>query len=569
MMKTYNKHNKYSKSLLYAIVLLSISFSVILSSCEDNINLSAEGIITADGYFSSPDDFEKALNATYSRLNYSNHNLWIDGTSDNGLTTHSWNRGYDLGHGIANTFSSFPSEKWSSGYASVQRANSIISNIDLYAWPGGDSDATRNQVLGEAKALRSYFYLDLVCIFGNIMFYETNPVSVPESEAIPQVEPKVVFDFILKDLEEAIASLPAQPANNSRFGKPAARLLRARAAAYAAGYLNDKSYFNVTLSETQELLKSAPALGDFASLFATGNEGISEIMLVKRYTRETSNGWGEWYSNSVGGYCLTTPVKDLADAYEYIGDVNPNLPYLNKEPRFYATIYAPGMVLRDKYYNTIPGNIVTKDGKAYFDPAKDYGAFQDKEVLLGDVVGEEGSGEWNKSPSGFAYKKYCAEPETGPTWNSFILFRYAEAYLLRAEALVETGGGESEAKTLIKVLRDRAGNINDIDEVIATVYGGSLLNLVRNERRVELAQEGLRLFDIRRWKIVLNVMNNPVYGVEYRDFSGGTPVKKYIIPTGLANNGYRVTYTERDYWWPIPQAEIDLNKGRVTQNTNW
>jgi hypothetical protein len=563
MMKTNNKY------FLCAIMFLSILFSGILSSCEDNINLSAEGIVTVDGYFTSLDDYEKALNAAYSRLNYDNNDLWLDGTSDDALTIHNWNRGYDLGRGTGNTFSSFPSIKWVQGYVSVQRANNVINNIDRYAWPGGDSDATRNQVLGEAKALRSYFYLDLVCLFGNIMFYEINPISVPESEAIPQVEPKVVFDFILKDLEEAIANLPEQPVNNSRFGKPAARLLRARAAAYAAGYLNDKSYFNITLSETQELLKSAPALGDFESLFVTGNENVPEVMLVKRYTSESTNTWAIWYNNSITGFCVTSPVKNLIDAYEYIGEVVPNLPYLNKEPRFYATIYAPGMLLQDKYYNTIPGNVVNRDGKYYFDPAKDYGEFQDREISIGDVLGEEGSGEWNKTPTGFTYKKYFAEQEVWTTWNSFILFRYAEAYLLRAEALVETGGSESEAKTLIKVLRDRAGNTNNIDEVIATIYGGSLLNLVRNERRVELAEEGLRLFDIRRWKIVLDVMNKPVYGVEYRDFSGGTPVKKYLIPAGLDDNGYRVPYSERDYWWPIPQTEIDLNKGRIKQNTNW
>ncbi|MDR1381207.1 MAG: RagB/SusD family nutrient uptake outer membrane protein [Tannerella sp.] len=563
MMKTYNKY------FLYAVTLLSISVSGILCSCEDNINLSAEGIITADGYYTSLDDFDKALNASYVRLNQGNYDLWIDGSSDNGLTTHSWNRGYDISRGIGNSFSSFPSDKWTQGYISVQKANGIVNNIDLYAWPGGASDPTRNQVLGEAKALRSYFYLDLVCLFGNILFYETNPASVPESETVPQVEPKVVFDFILKDLEEAIAGLPDQPANKSKFGKPAARLLRARAAAYAAGYLNDKSYLNITLSETQELLKSAPVLGDFASLFVTGNENVPEVMLVKRYTQESTNGWSDWYNNSITGYCVTTPVKALVDAYEYIGEVNPNLPYVNKEPRFYATIYAPGTLLRDKYYNTIPDNTVVRDGKYYFDPSKDYGEFQDREIFVGDVLGEEGGGEWNKTPTGFSYKKYFAEPDARPTWNSFIVFRFAEVYLLRAEALVETGGSESEAKELIKALRDRAGNTNDMDAAITNIYGGSLLNLIRNERRVELAQEGLRLFDIRRWKILPDVMNKPVYGIEYRDFSGGTPVRKYLIPAGLADDGSRVPYTEKDYWWPVPQAEIDLNKGRIKQNSSW
>ena len=116
------------------------------------------------------------------------------------------------------------------------------------------------------------------------------------------------------------------------------------------------------------------------------------------------------------------------------------MPYLNKDPRFYQTIYAPGMEMRGKYFNTIPNNVVEKDGKTYFDPNKDYGALQDKEVSVGDVLAEGGGGEWNKTPTGLSWKKYCQEEETWTTYNSFIIFRYAEAYLLRAEALVETGG---------------------------------------------------------------------------------------------------------------------------------
>ena len=561
--------NTYNNILKYNFIVGCLAVACIFSGCDSNIDLLPQGIITADGYFVSVDDYEKALNASYSRLNYDGYDLWIDACADNGLTTHNWNRGYDMGRGIGNTFSSFPSDKWRQGYISVQRANSIVNNIDKYEWPGGASDATRNQILGEAKALRSYFYLDLVCLFGNILFFEANPATVPESEQLVQSEPKAVFDFILKDLDEAITGLPERPANKSRFGKPAARLLRARAAAYAAGYLSDKSYFNITLSETAELLKSEPELGDYASLFVTGNESIPEVMLVRRYTRESTNGFGNWYNNSITGYCVTTPIDALAQAYEYMGEVKPNQPYANKEPRFDASIYAPGMLLRDKYYNTVPNNIVFKDGKAYFDPSKDYGDLQDREISLGDVLGEDGSGEWNKSPTGFTWKKYMTEPETWTTWNSFILFRFAEVYLLRAEALVETGGNTDEAKSLIQKLRDRAGNTNDLEKTIASTYGGSLLNLVRNERRVELAQEGLRLADIRRWKIMTDVMNKPALGIEYRDFSGGTPVKKNIIPPALTNEGYRVTFTEKDYWWPIPQAEIDLNKGRIKQNGSW
>lgn len=551
----------YKKSLLYGAFALTLCMA---GGCNSNIDLEPEGIITADGYFKSAEDYEKALTALYERLNVESYDLWMDGVTDNGLVTHSWNRGYDLGRGIGSTASSFLADKWDKGYISVQRANNVINNIDKYQWPGGESDANRNQVLGEARTLRAYFYLDLVSIFGHIMFYTENPATVAESENVKQVQdPKEVFDFILDDLDKAIAGLPDKPSNKSKIGKPAARLLRARAAAYAAGYLNDKSYFQITLDETAQLVASAPQLADFDKLFVTGCEDLDEVILVRRYSLDATNSWGNWYNQSIGGYCVTTPVKALADAFEYVGERNENMPYLNKDPRFYQTIYAPGMEMRGKYFNTIPNNVIEKDGKTYFDPNKDYGALQDMEVSVGDVLAEGGGGEWNKTPTGLSWKKYCQEEETWTTYNSFIIFRYAEAYLLRAEALVETGGSTDEAKSLIKVIRDRAGNTNDIDKMVAEQYNGSLRDLIRNERRVELAQEGLRFADIRRWNILLDVMNKPIEGIEYRDFSSGTPKHTVLIPAE------RDAYTARDFWWPIPQAEIDLNPGRITQNEGW
>ena len=551
----------YKKSLLYGALAFTLCMA---GGCNSNIDLEPEGIITADGYFKSAEDYEKALTALYERLNVESYDLWMDGVTDNGLVTHSWNRGYDLGRGIGSTASSFPADKWDKGYISVQRANNVINNIDKYQWPGGESDANRNQVLGEARTLRAYFYLDLVSIFGHIMFYTENPATVAESENVKQVQdPKEVFDFILDDLDKAIAGLPDKPSNKSKIGKPAARLLRARAAAYAAGYLNDKSYFQITLDETAQLVASAPQLADFDKLFVTGCEDLDEVILVRRYSLDATNSWGNWYNQSIGGYCVTTPVKALADAFEYVGERNETMPYLNKDPRFYQTIYAPGMEMRGKYFNTIPNNVVEKDGKTYFDPNKDYGALQDKEVSVGDVLAEGGGGEWNKTPTGLSWKKYCQEPETWTTYNSFIIFRYAEAYLLRAEALVETGGSTDEVKSLIKVIRDRAGNTNDIDKMVAEHYNGSLRDLVRNERRVELAQEGLRFADIRRWGILLDVMNKPIEGIEYRDFSSGTPEHAVLVPA------IREAYTTRDFWWPIPQAEIDLNPDRITQNEGW
>ena len=134
--------------------------------------------------------------------------------------------------------------------------------------------------------------------------------------------------------------------------------------------------------------------------------------------------------------------------------------------------------------------------------------------------------------------------------------------------MVETGGSTEEAKSLVKVIRDRAGNTNDIDWAVANLYNGSLRDLIRNERRVEFAQEGLRLYDIRRWGIMLDVMNKPMEGIEYNEYdANGQKTGKRIVLQ--VPGGERGTFTQKDYWWPIPQAEMDLNPGILTQNDQW
>lgn len=553
--------NIFRKTIIYGTLCLTIVFA---SGCSENINLEPEGIITAEGYYKSEADFDKALNALYDRFNYDNYAMWMDAVSDNALVNHSWNWGYDLGRGLGNPNSTLSTEKWNRDYISIQRANTVINSIDKFEWPGGETNSTRKKILGEAQTIRAFFYLDLVATYGRIMFFTTNPSTVEESTKIKQVEnPKVVFDFLLDDLKKAIEGLPEKASSKYKIGKPAARLLRARIASYAAGYLNDKVYFNTTLEETSVLVSSAPKLSEYNNLFISGCELIDEVILVKGYSVDKPNRWGQWYNQSIKGYCLTVPVKSLVDSYEYIGVKNEKMPYVNKDSRLYASIYVPGMKLRNKYYNTIPNNVIQKDGKTYFDPQKDYGTLQDYDVSVGDALGEGGGSEWNKTLSGFTWKKYCQEPATDISFNSYIIFRYAEAYLLRAEALVETGGNISEAKQLIKVIRDRAGNTNEIDKVVTTLYNGSIRDLVRNEMRIEFAQEGLRFFDIRRWKILLDVMNKPVEGIEYYDYTNGTPVKRINKPA------VRTEFTEKDFRWPIPQAEIDLNKGRITQNAGW
>ena len=133
---------RYKKAWLYAALCLTMGLA---SGCESNIDLEPQGIITAEGYFKSQDDFEKALSGLYDRFHYDNYPFWMDGVTDNGLINQSWNWGYDLSLGNGSPTSSFSTDKWTRSYICIQRANNVINNIDRFQWPGGATDTNRNR----------------------------------------------------------------------------------------------------------------------------------------------------------------------------------------------------------------------------------------------------------------------------------------------------------------------------------------------------------------------------------------------------------------------------------------
>ncbi|WP_439181949.1 RagB/SusD family nutrient uptake outer membrane protein [Carboxylicivirga taeanensis] len=553
----------------YYILFVLIAF-VGLQACNDNINLEPEGIITEENFFTSPADFDKALVAAYARWNSSGRYHWMETTTDNAITTHGWNLGYDLGYGIASSFSYFPDNKWSQCYVSIQRTNTIIQNIDNYDWESNGKEDERARILGEARTMRAFYYYELVGLFGRPMMILETPSTVEQAESVKQAaNPKEVFDFILKEMEEAIPGLPEYPANKSLIGQAAARAFRARFAASAAGYLNDNEYYKIVRDETAEILKMQYSLADnYEDLFTIGNEKLSETILLRMYNVEFKNWWGENYPQSVWGYSVVVPTKSLVDAYEYIAPQVEYRPYENKDPRFKASIYAPGMEFRWGYYNTIPNNVQN----GMFHPDRDYADLNDRSVVEGDVFGEGGGGEWNKTPTGFNTKKYFSEPDTWDTYNNLVLVRLAEVMILRAEALTVLGENESEARSLIQTIRARAGNTNSIDDVVADRYNGSFLELIRNEQRVEMAMEGMRPFDIRRWGIFEEVTKEPVQGIEYRQFvdkdDNLLPEPVHVVKQVIDADARKIV-SENYFWWPIPQKEMDQNGDRIEQNPNW
>lgn len=288
----------------------------------------------------------------------------------------------------------------------------------------------------------------------------------------------------------------------------------------------------------------------YAKLFTQSGETSPEIIFAVRY-----EGPGMSEGAAFNAH-WNTPLEamngtiDLADAYyckdgkpttdTKIAELNneggldvskPNPAHFeNRDPRLYSTLFVPGMLWNGK------GGIDTSASNPYAN-------------VYGGVAA---------SLSTIYVYKYFDPTDTSNSWDNgqdFYVVRYAEVLLSLAEAMVQKGGyAYSDVTALVNEVRQRADvNMPTVEEVEGTSLSkDELLEVIKHERRVELAFEGLRLFDLYRWKeldkAVANIENErTMYGLAYeaRKFNG-----------------------ERDYVWPLPTAELDTNK-KLVQHDLW
>ncbi|PZP43956.1 MAG: RagB/SusD family nutrient uptake outer membrane protein, partial [Pseudopedobacter saltans] len=223
---------------------------------------------------------------------------------------------------------------------------------------------------------------------------------------------------------------------------------------------------------------------------------------------------------------------------------NSNNPYFNRDPRLSYSIIYPGMWWNTRYFNSIS----TAGGDEFYN-----------------------SSNGNRSKTGYCLRKYCApladllhDPGSDVQGLNFIVMRYPEVLLTKAEALIELNQNLGEAASLINQVRQRPG-VN-LPPIVASDQV-TMRSQVRHERRVELAFEGLRWFDMKRWKIAETKMNGSVYGVRPGTVNASTGALT-LMGNNITVGDIRVFKADRDYYFPIPQVDIDLTP-ILKQNLNW
>ena len=529
-----------SKYLILSAVLLAAG----CQSSDQLLDVVSPTTVSDAIFWTQEADAQLFVTGTYSVLPGWFDVMGLDGLTDNGAVNRQFDNRYVYTDGSFDPQSGYSRGLWNQFYNGVARSNTLLANIDRI--PAAKIDATRKaRYVAEAKFLRGMMYLQLVSMFGDVPM-PLVPVTDAEGRAMTVTPSAKIYDQVIADFDAAAAVLPSAytGADYGRATKWAAIGMKARAALYAGRFQLAADAAKAVMDGGVFQLHPS-----YSQLFTYAGETNKEVIFVRTYaktaqaTGQNNNVFGEFGppTNSAGGHVV--PIRALLDSYQLTDGQSiatsplynpapwPNAGgtmFDNRDPRMAATLLYPGASWDGGTFDSRPRGQSSK--AEAFD------------------LGNE-----NVSTTGLNIRKYLDLTDKADRGNGgidFMLLRYADILLMFAEAKVELGQADASALAAINLVRARAGM-----PVLAAVTQAD----VRYERRAELAFEGLRLFDIRRWKTAAAVMPiDAVTGADYLDASG---VKKTLTQPASGRK-----FFPRDYTFPIPQAEIDLNPNLKAQN---
>ncbi|MXV50149.1 RagB/SusD family nutrient uptake outer membrane protein [Pedobacter sp. HMF7647] len=454
-----------------SFALLSLGF---FASCKKSwLETTPAGLYLETTYYSSPDQAFAGLVAAYDPLStetggmdntYSSPLGPLNAASDDCVaggggptdmtTWQVWNN-YTL------TPAQGPQgEFWGINFKGVTRANIILSKLD--GVPGLD-DATRKRYVAEGKFLRAHYYFDLERLFKNVPLV-TSPILLADAYNQPQADPAAVWAQIEKDLNEAIPNLPVTVpvAENGRATQGAAKALLGKVYLYEKKWQDAVNQFkdvNGTAGGTSQY--GYKLMANFGQIFDPKYKFNSESIFEIQKTGTQSFDWGGWNTFKSNVYVQMVGPRNYTGVIYWGGwGFNPAtmslVNALKGDPRYGYTVYNMD-------------SLVAVNKTKYEASYQNSGYFIQKYAPLLK----------NKASTGTAELNFP---------NDYIEIRLADTYLMEAEALVQLGQAAGRAADLLNAVRARVG-LTAIPATLDNIY---------NERRLELATEGHRWFDLVR-----------------------------------------------------------------------
>ena len=538
------------KSIKFTRVIASFFLVIILSNCN-KMDLLPTNEYTDDNFWLSVGNSELMVNMAYNQL-YSADKMWNDeALSDNVFEGRSNTDQRVIRNGNADPSLGRFRDEWKTAYEGLKTCHIYLQNVDRV--PGMDP-AFKARRIAEIRFIRAYIYFRLVNFYGAVPF-STIDIDLAESKTIARTAKADILSFIHKELDEVMQVLPmrnptAGGLDKGRATNGAACALQARAYLYESNWQKVADYTD-SLMHHQDKFGSYSLFPDYAGLFTVANEYNSEVILDYGYLIDKKT-WDKYYDAaplSLGARLNAyAPLQELVDSYIMLNgktinedaSYNDNNPYAGRDPRLAATIVYEG------------GQIQKPDGSV-----------ATIHIKPGSGTPDEYKGaSSNATATGYYMKKYY-DVKANSTLQSglnIIMFRYADILLMNAEAKFESG--QMDAATwneTIRTIRARAG----FTDPEALEYPSGLSNtqmqtLIRNERRSELALEGLRYYDIVRWKAGTQYLSGAVHGAKFANNS-----------TAYIQLDTRKFDEARDYQWSVPRSEMDLNKNLLPNNPGY
>lgn len=536
--------------------IVGVSVACCLISCDSYLDTPPLHQLSDDSWWKTESQAKMMVNECYNHLPGQAIVPYRDGLSDNAV----WRSTNVMGDGSLTAFTPKVKDEWK--YDKIAQLNYVLEGLDK-SKEHLTEDAYAH-LKAEVRFIRAFLYYDMLFYFGDIPLV-TKLLSVAEAQQTGRAPRQEVLDFVLKELNESLTDIKRNP--NDEIGRVNEGVINAY---LSRVYLYEKNYDKV-LEHTDAVIKGGKyslyrehdndkETNSYEELFRPQADGNNkEVILEIQYSnplkvhdlnRNMSAGasvyvgWGhmmplekfvdeyECIEGHAIGECESLGCKHVAEraAIEAVGKYGE---YEYRDPRLKSTVVTPGWEWKIAGKPSLVFDPADKDGVDYI---------QKKPWSTGYVITK-----W------VDMKGENADRVKGH--KNITLLRYADVLLMRAEALVESNTHLQEAADLLNQIRSRAR----MPQNIKATSQDDLRKKVRHERRIELAFEGLRYFDIIRWRICDQVKNGDMYGFAMKDEKTGIRKNLFIE---------KRVWKDHMYLWPVPQAARDLNAS-LTQNTGW
>ncbi|MDL2281855.1 RagB/SusD family nutrient uptake outer membrane protein [Parabacteroides sp. OttesenSCG-928-G06] len=530
-------------------ICIVLALSTLLTSCDDFLTTPPLNAIADDLWWQNKSQVEMMVNNCYTYLYNQNDVVFDDCMTDN--AKHRQGAIIQVANGTHDTQNGYVAGKWK--YSNIARLNYVLEGIEKSK--DYITAEEYRQLSAQVRFIRAFTYYDMIFFFGDIPLI-TKTITVSESRETSRQPRAEVLAFILSELEDGVLKdIEAIPVTESgRVNKQVVNAYLARI------YLHEKNYDKV-LFYTNEVINSGKyeLYADYEALFRPQADNVNKEVIFERqysyplYVNDLNRNLSPT-SSIYGGWSHALPLQSMVDEYECING------HSIKDCEALGCEYHA--VRKAAEFDDERGEYQFRDprlGATIMYPFWEWKV--DGEVRSRYGVDDPGSKDYIKTEthmSGFLLTKWVdlegEYVDRTRAHKNMTILRYADVLLMKAEALIEKNQELSEAANLINLIRKRAG----MPENVKPASQEELRTALRHERRIELAFEGLRYFDIIRWRIAEKVKPGKALGARLKAMSENMDNK--FMEDRFWDN--------KMYLFPVPQNAIDLNPN-LTQNPGW